>query len=418
MLQRRTAAAVSGVEVAALDVQRLLGKFASALVGLGLSVILGFDPLPAAGPLQQLWADNRVATLTIVAIIVGIGLVSFVFTRRGDAPFAVKTTLQRLLRWLSESVLEVFVGLAAGLLLGLAAAPSSIPFLALIRTHPPVGIGLGAALLLVLIIAPLVSGWTSEPEDEPGAVRSRNRVWLASVTSLVTSALLLGLIGLVTVRPSWCPTTICPAPQLIVVTNPNGVNDGVMEAYYLAQQGDAFVMTQDPASYSFSNLPRTINAVEIGGSSQPYRAVIGIHSLQRNTRYGLAIDGVDVLLDQGTLVTGPMQVYLAGASLSYNTNVSSFTYNQEYAPSVQTTVAPQLATELEVGGSDDLAVQVMTHDEVSLQFRLQVRYHQIVGDTRSRTLIVPHEFAVSFIEPAHWQPYVFSGGKMMPQSTA
>jgi hypothetical protein len=86
----------------------------------------------------------------------------------------------------------------------------------------------------------------------------------------------------------------------------------------LAQQGDAFVMPQDPASYTFGNLPSAMSAVEIGVSTFPYRAVIGIHSLQRNTRCGLIIDGVDVLLDTATPVTGPVNVFLAGASLSYN----------------------------------------------------------------------------------------------------
>jgi hypothetical protein len=404
----------------ALNVQRLLGQFSSAFCGLGLSVILGFSPLPAGGPFQQLWRDNRIATLAIFAVIVVIGVASFVISRRGKKPFEVRTTVRRLVSSLSGSVVEIVIGFLAGLLLGLTAAPSTIPLLALIRTHPPIGIGLGAVLLLVLIIAPLV-GAPQDAPDEPGvapeASRARTRVWLATSTSLVTTALLFGLIGLITIRPSWCPTSICPAPQLIVVTNPNGVNDGVMEAYYLAQQGAAFMMTEDPASYTFNNLPSTIGAMELGSTGQPYRAVIGIHSLQRNTRYGLAIDGVDALLDQATPVTGPVNAYLAGASLAYNNHVSSFTYSQQATPSVLPTQAPELATVLEVGGSDDLEVQVTTREEVALQFRLQVRYHEIVGDPHSRTLIVPHEFGITFIAPAHWRPYVFSGGKMTPQAS-
>jgi hypothetical protein len=415
-------ASVQGV---ALNVQRLLGKFSSALGGIGISVVLGFDPLPSGGPFQQFWSDNRVATLIILAVIVVIGALSFLITRRGRKPLAVRTSLRRTLGWLSESAIEVVLGFTAGVLLGLSAAPSTIPLLAFLRTHPPIGIGIAALLLIVLIVAPLVgasesgpeSGPESAPDDAPEVSHSRARIWLASSTSLVTSALLFGLIGLITIRPPWCPTTICPPPQLIVVTNSQGVNDGVMEAYYLAQQGSAFVMTQDSSTYTFANLPDTISAVEIGSSSQPYRAVIGVHSLQRDTRYGLIIDGVDVLFDNATPVNGPVNTYLAGASLAYNSHVSTFIYSQQSTPSTQPTQPPESAAVLEVGGSDELAVQVTTRDEAYLQFRLQVHYHEVVGDTHSRALIVPHEFGVYFIAPSHWRPYIFSGGKMIPQST-
>jgi hypothetical protein len=424
-----TATAVTGVEAVALTVQNLLGKFSSAFLGMGLSILLGVDPLPTSSPFAAFWADNRVATVLILAIIVVIGVASLLITQRGrykrpDQKPRVPVTNQalRLLRALRGSLVEIIVGFLAGLLLGVASAPSTIPVLALIRSHPAIGFGLGALLLLILIIAPLIGGSqdtqvsSAASEDTPEASRPRTRLLLATATSLVTTALLFSLVGLVTIRPAWCPTSICPAPQLIIVTNPNGVNDGVMEAYDLAQQGDAFVMTQDPASYTFDNLPSTLSAVELGVTTFPSRAVIGIHSLQRNSRYGLIIDGVDVLLDKAMPVAEPVSVFLAGASLSYNTNVSNFTYKSQLAPPITVpTTAPAVTIELEVGGSDDLAVQVMSQTEISLQFRLLVRYHQLVGDPHTRTLIVPHAFGVDFIAPAHWQPYIFAGGKMTPQ---
>ena len=223
----------------------------------------------------------------------------------------MKNRFVSLLRTLSDSIIEIVIGCLAGLLLGIGNAPSTIPVLALIRSRPPIGIGLGVLLLLVLILAPLLGSSPDESDQPPEASRPHTRLWLATSTSLVTTALLFSLIGLIAIRPSWCPTSICPAPRYIVVTNPHGVNDGVMESFYLAQQGDAFGMTQDPATYTFTTLPSSINAVEIGSTAQPYRAVIGIHSLQRDTHYGLVIDGVDVLLDRAMPVTGPVNVYLA-----------------------------------------------------------------------------------------------------------
>ncbi len=410
----------SRVEIAALQTQQLLGKFASAFLGLGLTIFLGFDPLPAGGPIQAFWADNRVATLLLLVIIAVIGIASYLITRRRRKRprTTVKNHVVRLLCTLSDSIIEIVIGCLAGLLLGIGNAPSTIPVLALIRNRPPIGIGLGAILLLVLILAPLLTSSpdeSDEAEQPPEKSRVHTRLWLATSTSLVTTALLFSLIGLITIRPSWCPTSICPAPQYIVVTNPHGINDGVMESYYLAQQGDAFVMTQDPATYTFSTLPGSINAVELGGAAQPYRAVIGIHSLQWNTRYGLIIDGVDVLLDQETPIIGPVNVYLAGASLSYDHNVSNFIYNDQAVHSNWPAKLPASTIGLEVGGSDELAIQVTSQVEVYLQFRLEVHYHQIVGGPLSRTLIVPHEFGVYFLAPAHWHPYTFSGGKMTPQ---
>jgi cytochrome c biogenesis protein CcdA len=403
------------VELVALNVQKLLGKFSSAFCGMGLSILLGFDPLPSIKPLQTFWVDNRVATLIILIIIAAIGAGSFFITQRGKGIAPVKNQFVRILRQLSESIVEIIIGFLAGLLLGVGSAPSTIPLLALIRDHPPIGIGIGGLLLAILIIVPLIGGEEEQPEHGPETPQARTRIFFASMTSFISLALLFVLFGLVTIRPAWCPTTICPAPQLIVVTNPNGVNDGIMEAFFLAQQSDTFVMTQDPSLYAFNNLPNSVGAVELEKTQAPYRAVIGIHSLQRNTRYGLIIDGVDIVIDHATAITSPTKVFLQGGDLTYNHSIFSFTYGGEIAPVTLPTDAPQTTLTLEVGGSDELAVQVMAHQAVALQFHLQVRYHEIVGIALSRTLVVPHEFMVDFIGAAQWRPYIFSGGKMIPQ---
>ena len=236
-------------------------------MGLGLTIFLGFDPLPSGSSIQAFWADNRVATLLLLVVIAAIGISSYLITqRRRKKPLTtVKNRFVWLLRTLSDSIIEIIIGCLAGLLLGIGNAPSTIPVLELIRGRPPIGIGLGVLLLLVLILAPLLGSSPDESDESdqpPETSRPHTRLWLATSTSLVTTALLFGLIGLIAIRPPWCPTSICPAPQYIVVTNPHGVNDGVMESFYLAQQGDAFVMTQDPATYTFTTLPSSVNAVE------------------------------------------------------------------------------------------------------------------------------------------------------------
>ncbi|HEY7021719.1 MAG TPA: hypothetical protein VH349_11430 [Ktedonobacterales bacterium] len=402
------------IEMVALGVQGLLGKFASAFCGLGLAILLGFDPVPATFPLRRFWADDQIAAVILLAIVGVIGGVSFIIAWRRRPGRTVKTRLQRVLGFLRSSALEIIIGFLAGLFLGVGSAPSVIPVLSLIRDHPPVGIGIGVVLLIIVMLIPLLGASDDPLMPEPEQSQPRTRIWLATTTSFVMTTLLFSLVGLITIRPSWCPTSICPAPQLVTVTNPNGVHDGIMEAYYLAEQSDAFVMTEDPARYTFSNLPNHIGAREIG-STEPYRAVVGIHSLQRGTRYGLVIDGVDALVDQTMDVTAPQNVFLQGPGLSYNTSIWTLKYVGEPASAHVPTAAPANTTQLEVGGSDELSIEVVTSVEVCLQFRVQVRYHQIAGDTSTHSLIVPHEFAVCILAPKDWSPYVFSDGKMAPQ---
>lgn len=409
------------VETVALSMQKLLGKISSAFCGVGLSVLLGFDPPPSMRVFQELLHDNMITATVILSLVLVIGVGSFIITwRKKSNRKPVKNPLMRLARTLGESLVEIIIGVVAGLLLGIGSAPSTIPILTLIRTHPPIAIAIGLALLVILILAPLISSDDAREDventggEEPYTSPS-GRLWFASATSLVSLLLLFSLFGLITIRPSWCPTSICPAPQLVVVTNRNGVNDGVMESYYLAQQSDDFAMTQDPTTYTFSNLPVSVGAIELGKSPTPYNAIIGIHSLQRNTRYGLIIDGVDLVIDKVTPITGPVDVFIQGANLTYATRIYTIAYIGEPTGSKLPTNPPKLVIGLEVGGSDELSVRITSATEVSLQFHLQVRYHQIVGGALVRTLVIPHEFAVDFVAPAHWKPYIFSGGKMIPQ---
>lgn len=408
------------VEAVALNVQRLLGKFSSAFWGVGLSVLLGLDPPPSMRAFQTLLRDNVIGACVILALVVVIGAGAFFITWRRKT--AVKNPLMRLARTLGESFVEIIIGFIAGLVLGIGSVPSTIPVLSLIRTHPPIAIGIGVTLLVILILAPLIGGEddaatsdNTDPPDSPSPTSPGARLWFASATSLVSLLLLFTLLAMITIRPSWCPTSICPAPQQVVVTNRNGVNDGVMESYYLAQQSANFALTQDPSTYTFNNLPNSVGAVELGTSQTSYSAVIGIHSLQRDTPYGLIIDGVDLVVDKATPITGPINAFLQGTNLTYSTRIYSLTYVGEPVASTVPTKPPQQVIGLEVGGSDELSVQVISPTEVSLQFHLQVRYHQIVGAAATRTLVLPHGFAVDFVAPAHWKPYIFSDGKMIPR---
>ncbi len=417
------------VDMLALNIQKLLGKFSSAFCGIGLSVLLGVDPTPKLQPFQSLLADNRLGAAILVALIAIIGVGSFLITSRSakNGKNAKKNAAQHpvthIFRVLAESLVEIIIGFLAGLFLGVGTVPSSIPLIALIRQHPPIGIGAGGVLLLVLILAPLIGEDETESEDdeaEEGAhkslfAHSSARIWFASATSLTSLALLFALMGMVTIRPSWCPTSICPAPQQIVVTNKHGVHDGVMESYYLAQQSVSYALTQDPSSYTFSNLPNTVGAVELAPTATAYRAVIGIHSLQRNTRYGLIIDGVDVIIDKATPIDAPVNVFVQGTNLVYNNAVYTFTYIHQPAPATLPATPPKVTIGLEVGGSDELSVQIVSFSEVALQFHLEVHYHQIVGGAASKSLIIPHQFAVDFIAPEHWKRFVFAGDKMVAQ---
>jgi hypothetical protein len=299
---------------------------------------------------------------------------------------------------------------------GLGSIPSTIPVVDVVQRYPLVAVGAGILLVLITLWAFLVARGAPTTEPDPTLVPARGggrvpRLAIPTVISTVSTTSFLGLLLLVLVRPMWCPTPLCPAPQLI--TNMAGVHDTNLEVYFTAVQSAAFVLPGSPSSYASGDLPRSVAAVEIGQQASalpPYRVVIGVHSLQTGA-FGLVIEAVTVVIRDVPPVPQTLYVWEAGVPVTYQSNLYEATYLGQSGGSVlvaRYAQTPGGFAELQPGEADDLDVQLDSHVNADLQFQVAVTY-RVANDTQVHTLTLPRVFEVVFSDDANW--HVDESGK-------
>ena len=395
----------------------LLSNIGSALVGGGLPILLGFSPLPDSFPLVAFAQSSPQVALAIAGGLLLLLVIAVTLSLRiWGAPSGGAAVGH----FLSSAMVSAVGSLAIGVLFGFNSLPSSIPLLGLIRAHPPLGIGLVALLLALLIFAPLLglggggSGARADAPQRgggsPGGGGGR-RLFAATAVSTVTALLFVSLLGTVIVRPSWCPQEICPGP----VTNPFGNNDGTLEIIYAATQSAFSAIPGDVASYSLArnNLPHGIGALRIdpaGGAAytQPYRAVVGVHSLQLTPGSGLVIEQVTVVLDAVTPAPVPLNVWTPGAPNDYNHNPYLAVYHGEPAGARLVALSqhqPPTHTELGEGQSDELDIQLKATTTADIRFHVEVTYSVKGGAPLLVLSLKKHEFEVTFGDASNWNAF-------------
>lgn len=401
----------------------LLSNVGSALVGGGVPILLGFSPLPDSFPLVAFAQSSPRVALGIAGGLLLLLVIAVTLSLRAWGAASGGAAIGR---FLGSALVSAVGSLAIGVLFGFNSLPSSIPLLGLIRAHPPLGIGLVALLLALLIFAPLL-GWgggSAHADTTPPIARTAGvsrRLLMATAVSTVTALLFVSLLGTVIVRPAWCPTQICPGP----VTNPLGANDGTLEVIYAATQSAFSVIPGDVTSYSLArnNLPHGIGAARIdaaGGAaySQPYRAVIGVHSLQLTPGSGLVIEQVSVVLDAVAPAPSPLNVWSPGAPNDYSSNPYLAVYHGEPAGAhlvASSQRQPPTHTELGEGQSDELDIQIMSATPVDIRFHIEVIYSVKGGAPLAVLALKKHEFEVAFGDASNWRGYrLGSDGQFTP----
>jgi hypothetical protein len=416
---------------------QLIANVASAALGGGLAILLGVSPLPTSFPLAPLAAAQPVVTLCLGALFIVLVALAVSVTERGRLGQWFSRRLgPRTGRFLFSTALATAASAAIGAVLGFNTLPSSLPLLGLIRTHPPLGIGLLLALLALLIGAPLF-GWSGGGDGDaggdlggegsaqytaPGGGRRQNsgRLVAATAISTVSALLFVALLTVVVIRPAWCPNQICPAP--VVVTNQLGDNDGTLEIFYTATESATNLLPGDVSQYSQAqrNLPQETGAIRSDVASYPpYKAVVGVHSLQRVAGTGVIFQQLQLVLDQVAAPPHPCNSWVAGAGVDYNSNPYLVSYGGQGAGARLTAVSthqPTLYTELNEGESDEFDLQVTSAAPVSLRFHVQALY-TIKGEATLHTLaLTKHEFALVASDATNWRPYQLDqdSGKLTP----
>jgi hypothetical protein len=378
---------------------QLVSNVGSSLVGGSLPILLGFSPLPASFPLAAFAKAIPTVALVIGAVLLLLIAVAVTFSERRQLGRGAA-------RFLFSALLSALGSLAIGVLFGFNDLPSTIPLLSLMRDHPPLGIGLVGGLLAILIFAPLLGGNNRPERSRDEARRADRRLYTVTAVATASALLFVSLLGTVVVRPTWCPTEICPA----VPTNPLGVHDTNLEVFYTATQSAAFVIPGDVAQYSLGqhNLPRGTGAIRFDETFSPYRVVIGVHSLQRDLHAGLIVQQVSVVIDAVAAPPDPLDVWTAGAPNDFASNPYRATYRGEPAGAqliAFSTHEPPTYTDLGEGESDAIDVQLMSTVVASIRFHLEVTY-SVKGEATLRTLALKaYSFTLVFANAANWHVY-------------
>lgn len=244
-------------------------------------------------------------------------------------------------------------------------------------------------------------------------------LWIRMIALLLVPVIVLGLVltPLLVFRPSWCPSWLCPAPQVLLAKG--GAHDSNLQVTFQTLQSSLHLIPGDPSSYTLGNLP-TANDAQLIATSQslPYRVVLKIHSLQQG-RYGLAIDQVTLLVTgQAQQIPYPLRVWLANNVSIYNNNLYRVTYRGQAVKAVLTAlyVAQPLGfVSLLSGETDELSLEVRSTVVVDLHFQVQVTYH-VIGQLASHTLTLPNVFEVFFSDLANWHPYQLQDGHLVAAS--
>ncbi|MBV9688676.1 MAG: hypothetical protein JO202_03090 [Ktedonobacteraceae bacterium] len=308
---------------------------------------------------------------------------------------------------------SIIEGLIVSVVLGFSPWPESSPVTTFISQRPTVALVMGGTLVAVTFISLLILYW---PKLGNVSGNSYGLHWLFSTAMPVVGYMLFAiLLVVVLIRPAWCPTSICPAPQLVPITNPQGIHDDNLEIYLTAIQSASYVIPDDPARYSLGNLPTSISAVR-KDSQAPYRVVLGVHSLQQG-HYGMIIEEVALVVTQVPPVPSPLNVWINSPGLDYHSNPYKVIYKGQ---AVGTTLAatydtsiPNGYVQLAPGEADELDIQVVSPEIARLQFQVEVTY-RVTNESQLHTLMLPKVFEVVFSDVSNWHARYLKDGHLVP----
>jgi hypothetical protein len=319
---------------------------------------------------------------------------------------------QLWVRSLSAVAGTIFLGMVS-IVVGLASPVGDSPAVDFLHQHAGAALAVGSALVLATLAAVLILWGPASAEGGPAPAPPpvAARLVLALALSTISSALFIGLLSLVLVRPSWCPQALCPT---VAITRAGSIHDDNLELYFTALQSDWYRFAGDPSQYGETTAPRSVGALRLADApTHPFRVVLGIHSLQ-DGQFGLVIERVQLTVTGVPPITQPVNTWFAGRPATYTSQLFTIPYHGETAGTMlDATYAATGFVQLVPGEADSLAVEIDPHTTADLHFQLSVTY-RVTNESQLHTLTLPQVFEVIFSDDSNWHPYHLQNGQFVP----
>jgi len=328
---------------------------------------------------------------------------------------AAKGWLQAL-AWLINLIVPTIIAI----LLGFSPLPTTIPLIGFVQQHPLPALLVGGVVTLITFFALFIT-YRPKPTDDKKPqwqfANSSRPLIVVTTLSMMSTLVCLALLLVVLLRPAWCPSGLCPPPQ--VLTNPNGVHTADLELYPRALertpfviQSTSFVIPGDPASYTERTIPNSIGAVNLDVKQiAPYRIMLGVRSLQQG-RFGLVIEQVALVIVEVPPMPRPLNVWSTPPTVNYNTNTYQVSYRgqnlQAVLPATYVT-SPHGFLELVPGEADQFNVQISSRFPADVKFKVQVTY-RVSNESQMTVLTFPHVYEVVFSDNSNWHEFEFQSG--------
>lgn len=298
------------------------------------------------------------------------------------------------------------------ILIGINVPAETPPIISFVHLQPLLSLGGGIILVTITFISFILSrgqiGANAPNFFKNNQSPSFLPLLVSSVISTVSTLLFVSLLVIVLNRPSWCPTTICPAPQAI--TNPAGIHDANIDLSLTAFQSNYYVLQSDPSSYNIDTLPKKIGAVRIdqNNPNDLYRVALNAHNLN-TSKYDLIIEQVNLLVHSVPSISKPLNVWMGGSNADYHSNLYQLSYSGELAGSeipANFAASPFGYVQLMSGEADELDIQINSKVPVDLQYQVNITY-RLANKAQLYSLTFPQIFEVVFSDSTNWHVYAF-----------
>lgn len=292
------------------------------------------------------------------------------------------------------------------------------PVVVFFYQHLTEALAIGGVVLLFSFTSVIALLW---PEPQHSSQDGRTRQWMFSVAiPALSNTIFVMLLAIVLIRPSWCPSVVCSAPQPLL--HPQGSHDDKLEMYFTALQSKWYVIPGDPTRYMQDQLPESIGVLLTDGqSSSPlYHLILGLQNLQEG-RFGMTIEKVELVVQQVSPIPRPLNVWTNPSSIDYENDNQ---YQAIYAGQEAGAILPSEYLRFKNGfvhlnprETDQIDLHLVSRVEADIQFSVQVLYRiDNESQRHSLRLSLPRPFEVMFADASDWRLYHFQNGHFVANS--